>query len=35
MVIDASNFNRGYYVIRAEFNGKKFDKKIFVNNNNF
>lgn len=35
MVIDASNFDRGYYVIRAEFNGKKFDKKIFVNNNNF
>lgn len=33
MVIDASNYDRGYYVIRTEINGKKFDKKIFVNNN--
>lgn len=29
-IIDASNFDRGCYVIRAEINGKQFEKKIFV-----
>lgn len=29
VIIDASNLDRGCYVIRADVNGKKFDKKIF------
>lgn len=29
VTIDTSNLDRGCYVIRADVNGKKFDKKIF------